>query len=58
MTTIYIPVGAAVRVRRQDGSVDSYILRGSDQAGMLLEAPDGVVHRSLGLYTSITVDLP
>lgn len=58
MTTISIPLGATVRVQRQDGSVDTYVFRGTDQAGLILEDPAGVIHRSLGIYTSITVDLP
>jgi len=58
MATIVIPIGATVRVRRQDGTVDSYVFRGSDAGGLIFEDPAGKVHRDVGVYTGIAVDLP
>ncbi|RTL26892.1 MAG: hypothetical protein EKK47_20420 [Burkholderiales bacterium] len=58
MTTITIPVGATVRVRRQNGTVDTYLFRGTDAGGLLFEDPAGKVHRDVGVYTGIAVDLP
>jgi hypothetical protein len=58
MATITIPLGATVRVRRYDGSVDTYVFRGSDAGGPIFEDPAGQVHRDVGVYTGIAVDLP
>lgn len=56
MGTITIPLGATVRVRRVDGTVDTFIFRGTDSGGPIYEDSKGVFHRDVGMYTSITVD--
>lgn len=58
MVSITIPLGATVRVRRQNGVVDTYVFRGEDAQGLVFEDPAGNVSREIGLYTSITIDLP
>lgn len=58
MATITIPLGATVRVRSQDGTENTYIFRGTDTVGPIFEDPSGNVHRDMGVYVSITIDLP
>lgn len=58
MATITIPLGATVRVRRPDGSVDTYVFRGTDAGGPIYEDSAGKVHRDFGVYIGIAVDLP
>jgi hypothetical protein len=56
--SIEIPLGANVRVKRLDGTVDSYKFRGTDEAGPIFEDADGHRHTELGLCDGIAVDLP
>lgn len=56
MATITIPLGATVRVRRQDGTVDTYVFRGTDAGGPIFEDPTGQMHRDVGVYIGIAVD--
>ena len=58
MTTITIPLGATVRVLRQNGSIDTYKFRGTDSKGLILEDPAGARHTDFGIYKGIAVDLP
>ena len=57
-TKITIPLGATVRVRRSTGVIDSYIFRGTDGSGPIYEHADGQLHRDVGVYVGIAIDLP
>jgi hypothetical protein len=58
MATITIPLNATVRVRRPDGSVDTYVFRGTDDGGLIYEDVSGQRHRDVGVYIGIAIDLP
>lgn len=57
-TTITIPLGATVRVRRKDGSIDTYVFRGTDGSGPIYEDANGQRHRDVGAYIGIAIDVP
>lgn len=58
MATITIPLGATVRVKRIDGSIDTYVFRGTDANGPIYEDINGQRHSDVGVYVGIAVDLP
>lgn len=58
MTTVTIPLGATVRVKRQNGSIDAYIFRGTDADGPIFVDAGGKVHRDLGMYVGIAINWP
>lgn len=58
MTTITIPLGATVRVRRADGSIDAYVFNGTDGQGPIYIDDKGVRHTDVGPYIGIAVDVP
>lgn len=58
MATIHIPLGATVRVKRQDGTIDTYVFRGTDASGPIYEDIKGQRHSDVGIYVGIAVDLP
>ncbi|MDP1686479.1 hypothetical protein [Hydrogenophaga sp.] len=58
MTTITIQLGSTVRVRRPDGSIDTFVFRGTDTEGPIYEDASGQRHRDVGVYVGIAIDLP
>lgn len=50
-----IPVGATVRVTRQDGSHDVYVFRGSDGNGLIYEDAQGGRHGDLGVFKEVAI---
>ena len=53
--TIHIPIGATIRVTRDDGSVEIYVFRGSDAQGAIYEDSAGIRHLDVGVYTEIAI---
>lgn len=45
--TVTIQVGARIWIERLDGTVETYIFRGSDAKGLIFEDDAGNVHRDV-----------
>jgi len=50
-----IPLGATLRVKREDGSFEIYVFQGSDQHGAIYMDLHGVRHGDVGLYVEIAI---
>jgi hypothetical protein len=52
---LQIPLGATVRVKRQSGSFETYVFRGSDGKGPIYEDSQGSRHTHVGVYVEIAI---
>lgn len=53
--TIHIPLGSTVRVKREDGSYEVFVFRGSDAQGGIYEDETGTRHGDIGVYVEIAL---
>lgn len=53
--SINIPLGATVRVTREDGRFEFFVFRGADNQGVIYEDVQGGRHADLGVYTEIAI---
>ncbi|MEC4748582.1 hypothetical protein [Methylomicrobium sp. Wu6] len=58
MAIVTIPLGATVKISRQDGSSESYKFLGSDEKGLIFHDSNGQRHADVlnQAYTSITIE--
>lgn len=53
--TMQIPLGATIRVTREDGRMEIYVFRGSDTQGAIYEDSSGIRHSDVGVYVEIAI---
>ncbi len=53
--SINIPLGATLRVKREDGSFETYVFQGSDEHGAIYVDSRGARHNDIGLYLEIAI---
>lgn len=53
--TIGIPLGGTIRVKREDGSHEVFVFRGSDSHGVIYEDTQGNRHGDIGVYVEIAL---
>jgi hypothetical protein len=60
MATATIPLGATVKIIRQDGASESYKFLGSDEKGLIFHDSNNHRHADVlnQTYTSITIEQP
>ena len=50
-----IPIGATIRVKREDGQFDIFIFRGTHSGRASYEDEKGAQHPDVGVYTEIAL---
>ncbi len=50
-----IPLGATIRVKRENGLFETYVFRGTDDQGVIYEDPQEVRHSDIGGYVEISI---
>jgi hypothetical protein len=53
---ISIPLGAKVTVKRQDGTTEDFVFRGTDAQGGIYEDSSGQRHKDVGVYVDIRIN--
>jgi hypothetical protein len=53
--SVTIPLGASLRVKREDGNFEIYVFQGSDENGAIYIDAQGIRHGDVGLYIEIAI---